>query len=217
MAYRRRRSYRRRRYPRKSTGGTDYIRMAKMAYSGVRYLKSLVNVEKHPLDVSALVNPVSGTGTFTLLNGIAQGDSNNQRQGNSILLRSININLLITMHDQAEHTMVRCILFFDKEANGATPLITDLLAGTGSLQNYNHNESSRFYVLSDFRISLSTTGVKETTRRIYRRLQRHTHYDSSTGNASDIVDYSLWLLCLSDEGTNTPTVSINSQLLFIDN
>lgn len=221
MPYRRsyRRSYRRRTYrrvPRTGYGITDYAKMAMQAYSGVKYLKSLVNVEKHPLDINVSVSPDT-TGAMTLLNSTVQGDADNNRSGNSILLRSVNINMKFTMNTSATNTTIRYILFFDKEANGATPTGSNILQNVSPVGNYDHNQASRFQVLYDNRLTLSVNGTSEITKRIYRRLQRHTHYDGVAGNAADIVDYGLWLYMVSDEGTNTPTVQIRSQLLFIDN
>lgn len=219
MPYRRRtyrkRSYRRS-YPRTGYGLADYAKMAKQAYNGVKYLKSLVNVEKHPLDINTSINPDT-TGLMTLLNATVQGDAEANRAGNSILLRSVNINMKFTMNTSATNTTIRYILFFDKEANGATPTGANILQNVSPIGNYDHNQASRFEVLYDNRLTLSVNGTSEVVKRIYRRLQRHTHYDGVAGTAADIVDYGLWLYMVSDEGTNTPTVQIRSQLLFIDN
>lgn len=219
MPYRRsyRRSNYRRRYPRRSTGGTDYIRMAKTAYTGVKYLKSLVNVEKHPIDVNTAVNPNATTGSFTLLNSTIQGDAAGNRQGNSILMKMVNINLKVTMATNATHSTVRMILFWDKECNGSTPVISNLLSQSSVMGNYNHDEATRFPILADKRVTLSVSGNQEMTLRIYRKLFKHTHYDGNVGSIADIVDNALWLFCVSDEGTNIPDVVIRSQVLFIDN
>lgn len=219
MPYRRtyrKRSYRRRPVAR-SYGVSDYAAMAASAYRGVKYLKSLVNVEKHPHDVNTSVNPDATTGVFTLLNGVGQGDAAGDRNGNSILMRSININLKYTINASATNTTIRTILFWDKECNGSTPVAGDFLQNVSAMGNYNHDEASRFTMIYDKRISLSISGTQESSRRIYRKLQRHTHYDGASNAITDMVDYSLWLFMISDEGTNTPTVQFRSQVLFIDN
>lgn len=217
MPYRRRTYRRRRPAARRGYGIRDYAAMAASAYSGVKYLKSLVNVEKHPLLTNATVTPDNVTGTFSCLNLVAQGDTNTSRTGNSILMRSVNINIRYSINASASHSTIRTILFWDKEANGSTPIISDILATASALGNYNHDEASRFQVLYDKPLVLSNTGTQELYKRIYKRLQRHTHFDGTTAAVADIVDYSLWLFFVSDEATNVPAINFNSQVLFIDN
>lgn len=219
MVYRR--TYRKRSYrrsaPRRSYGVSDYANMARQAYNGVKYLKSLVNVEKHPRDVNGSTNPDATTGSFICLNNTTQGDGAGNRQGNSILMKMINVNFKVNMSSSATHTTLRTILFWDKEANGSTPVISNLLSSSGIMGNYNHDEASRFQILADVKLSLSITGNQEVSRRIYRKLMRHTHYNGNVGSEADIVDNALWLFFLSDEATNTPTVLYRAQALFIDN
>jgi len=192
--------------------------MAQQAWTGVKYLKSLVNVEKHPCDVNvAAQTPDNTTGLFNLLTVISQGDNDTDRQGNSILARSVNINLKYQINASASHTTIRTILFWDKECNGATPTISDILQTTSVMANYNHNTASQYQILADYRVNLSISGQQETTRRIYRKLQRHVHFDGASGTIGDIQDYALWLFFVSDEAANTPSVQARSQLLFIDN
>ena len=195
--------YNRTRYSRPRTSTfQNYATMAYDAYKGVKYLKSLVNVEKHPLDVTVSQTPENAIGTFSLLNGVAQGDTNITRTGNSVLFTSINLNLKYTINSAASHTQIRTILFYDKECNGATPVIADILSSTNILANYNHDETTRFQKLADFMVNLSISGTQEVSRRVYRKLQKHTRFDGTSAAIGDIVDNALWLFFLSDEATN---------------
>ncbi|UYD39136.1 MAG: capsid protein [Wigfec virus K19_668] len=214
--YRRRGGYRRR-YPRRSTGGVDYIKMAKTAYSGVKYLKSLVNVEKHPHETNYNITPDQTTGNFTCLNLIAQGDGTADRTGNRIKMFSTNANIRVTINSLASNTCVRIIMFMDRQANGSVPALSELLNNGATIANYNHDYAQRFPILADRKVNLSISGKQETTLRIYRKLGMHTDYDGATASAGDIVTNSLYIFIISDEGTNTPTVVVRNQLLFVDN
>jgi len=216
MVYRRRRNYSRRRYPRKGNGSTDYIKMAKMAYSGVKYLKSLVNVEKHALNVTASLTPDGATGTMTLLSGIAQGDNDNQRQGNSVKLHQINVNLDFLTDPDAIGTTLRVILFRYNQSQSTSPTAVTVLTSNNFLANYNHDNVRLFSVLYD-RTHTVSPDHPERFIRIFRKLGSHETFDGTSAAATDIQTGSIWLLMISDEATETPTVYVNSQLLFIDN
>lgn len=220
MPYYRRRYYRKRsyrKYPRKGNGSTDYIRMAKAAYTGVKYLKSLVNVEKKFLDNSFVHNPDNVTGVFSLLNALNQGDGPSQRDGNSVKSWKFNVNMKFTINASANHTSIRVIIFIDKECNGSSVTVNDILNASNLLANYNHNESMRFNTLYDRTISLSSTGVQEINLRCFRKIGFHTKYDGPTASLTDMTDNALWIYTISDQPTTTPTVTIRSQYLYLDN
>lgn len=219
MPYRRsyrRRGYRRR-YPRRGSGAVDWMRMAKSAYTGVRYLKSLVNVEKHALDTNYSITPDSVTGNFNCLNLIAQGDTSDARQGNSVKLHGININIKAALNGGATNTTIRFILFYDLQSNGSTPVGADILSNVTTVGNYNHDNAQRFPILADRRMTICSSGASEKAIRIYRRLNMHEYFDGTTAAIGDVVSNALWLFVISDETTNTPNVLVRSQLMFIDN
>lgn len=218
MAYRRRRSYRRRRYPRRSTGGTDYVRMAKMAYNGVRYLKGLVNVEKHALYSNGVVNPDSSSGILSCLNLIAQGDGEGARTGDSIMMKQLHVNFQFTINSSASNTRVRAIIFNYKQPQGATPVNTFVLQSATINALYNHDNAGLYTILYDRSVNLSNTGLQETTRMVTRKFyQLHEAFDGTSASVADIQRNALWLLLMSDEATNTPSVSWRSQLMYVDN
>lgn len=216
-----RRSYRksrgrRNRYPRRGTGSVDYIKMAKAAYDGVGYLKTLVNVEKHSHDINGSGNVDNSTGQIILLNGVAIGDDNSTRTGSSILAKSFNTNLKLTFNNSASNTAIRLVIVMDTQSNGSTPIWTDVFTGGGTTANYVHDDSVRFKVLYDSIVQLSSSRP-EISKRIYRKLGMHIYYDGVGSTAATIVKNALWLFMFSDEATNTPAFTYRSQFLFIDN
>lgn len=214
-----RRRYRRRRYyPRRGNGGLDLIKTAKAAYQGVKYLRSIVNVEKHALNTVISETPTNTVGSLACLNLIAQGDAEGNRQGDSVMLKQLHINFKYTIHASASHTTIRTIVFFYKQPQGAIPNITFVLANATHLSIYNHDNVGLYTILYDKSISLNSTNVTEMTRYMTRKFyQIHQTFDGATAAATDIQTNALWVMFVSDEATNTPTVEARAQLMFIDN
>lgn len=220
MPYRRgrRRGGYRRRYPRRGNGQMDLVKTAKMAYAGVKYLKGLVNVEKQALESTSTSNPDSTTGSLSCLNLIAQGDAEGNRQGDSIMMKQIHLNIRYTINSSASNTSVRTILFLYKQPQGATPIITFPLSSATQMSPYNHDNAGLYTILYDKTVCLSNTGQQERYLQITRKFyQVHETFDGATASAADIQRNALWILHVSDEATNTPTVVHRSQLLYVDN
>lgn len=93
-----------------------------------------VNFATTPLQSPAGIYPTSATGSFILLNGIAQGTAATERIGQKIKLKSIEANISIQPNVLATTTAfqymprtVRVICFVDFQPNGAAITISDLL------------------------------------------------------------------------------------------
>lgn len=65
-----------------------------------------------------------GTLTGGLCNAIVQGDGDNQREGNVIHIKRL--KFLFTAFDTVP-SLVRVIVFVDRQSNGSTPTVTDVL------------------------------------------------------------------------------------------
>jgi len=220
--YNRRRTYRRngyrRRYPRKSTGGLDLIRTATAAYRGVKYLKGLVNVEKHALYTNGNNAVDNTTGVLNCLNLIAQGDLEANRTGDSVMMKMLHLNYKVQINASASHTAFRMILFLYKQPQGATPTIQFPLEAASHVSCYNNDNTGLYTILYDKTINLSIAGVQEKSLSVTRKFyQLHETFDGTTAAVGDIQTNALWMLMVSDEATNTPTCLWRSELLFIDN
>lgn len=214
---RHRRRYRKR-YPRSGRGNVDWYKMAKTAFTGVKYLKSIVNVEKHPLVTTGSDSPGNTTLSLRCLNLTAQGDDDFSRDGNRILLKSININSHFQQSGLATSTVVRLLLFIDTQSNGTTPVTSDILQSSSIQSNYNHdNVGFRYKILADKTINLSSGTAVQKMIQTYRKLNFHTQYDGTTAVIGNIVDNALWLGYISDQPVNVPGILTDAQMLFIDN
>ena len=219
MPYRRyrRRGYRRR-YPRRGNGSMDLVRTAKLAYSGVKYLRGLVNVEKHAHELTFTATPDSSTGSFQCLNLIAQGDSEGQRTGDKIMMKQIHANMRLSINSAATHSVIRVILFLFKQPQGATPTATFVLAAANHLAPYNHDNAGLYTVLYDKQFPMSISGAQEKVVQFTRKFYTlHEQFDGTGATVADIQTNSLWLFVISDESTNVPSFATRTQLLYVDN
>lgn len=109
------------------------------------------------VDSGATLAQMNTTGTFILLNGTQQGNDYTNRLGRKFTCRSIYARGFITPeYDESAlgaiavpSQMGRIIVFIDKQANGAAPTTTDLLAQALPTSPLNLNNRDRFKVIFD--------------------------------------------------------------------
>lgn len=179
----------------------------------------MVNAEQKIAD-TANAPVVSNAGAVTLLSGVAQGDGDFQRNGNQIKAHSSYFRGLLAINGTATRTFCRVMIFFDKESRGAAPGVTDVLqvASVESPLNI-ENAGWRFVIIHDKTYALSINGPETKTTVLFKDfgLKHHIRYLSAGGAAADQGTNAIWLLLISNEVTNTPTVTYYHRLRFYDN
>lgn len=206
MAYRYRRRYRKRGYRRRRVAWYNrkysVAQLASKALKGVRYLKGLVNSEKFKHDLIGSGTHIN-TGTMTHLTGIAIGDGDGQRTGNSIFVRNVSIRgALIRPGPPAFTAMdvrVRMMLLIDKQQVGDTaPTPADVLASTGTSNSvYSHLNPAtvgRFTILRS-RLYALTEDNPTIPINWNVNLRHHVRYNGSTG--TDIQRGGIYLLIIT--------------------
>lgn len=216
MPYRRRynRRYKKRRYnaPKYTYGG-----MMKKVWNDIKYLKGLINVEKKYLDVSGTLTPVVAL-SASLLNGIAQGDTSITRDGDSVKIVSLLINFNFVMNASASASRIRIIILRDKQSNAAAPAGSVILeSDTNILSPRNIDYGKRFKVYKDFMVVVNTDFPEKAMKIVLSKLKFHTKYIDGGATIASIATNSLYLLAMSDEGTNTPSINYYSRIRYIDN
>lgn len=126
-------------------------------------------VELKACDLSAtpLSGVISTTPVFQLLNGVQSGSAFYNRIGNKITMKSLHLTGMIASNSAATPASVpeflRIIVFYDKQCNGAAPVIGDILANydntgtatTTSVSGINMNNAERFIILMDNRVTIT--------------------------------------------------------------
>ncbi len=197
---------------------TNYKNFAIQAWRDVNLIRKFMNTEVHYSDVNVGSAGISTTPTFTLANGSVTGDDVTNRTGRSVKFENVDLRFILVNNATAVTTFSRILIVRDIQPNAAIFAIGDLLTATTVVAPYNTNNQYRFVVLYDEVICLSTAGPANVSMVVRRPLQFHTEYNSTNGGSiADITTNSLYLVCFSDQATNTPTFQANIRSWFVDN
>lgn len=152
----------------------------------------------------------SYTGTYTLLNGVAQGTNQGQRIG--MQLKNKYLILRLIMNQNAGFVglseRIRVMLIWDKQPNGAAPTANQLLtitaAGQAFISPININASKRYRIVYDKLYSLQSRGGANNVAEskmitIKKNLKLNTKYMDTGATIASIQTNSLYLVTISQE------------------
>lgn len=221
MAYRRKsrrsRYGNRRRGKRSTYAPNKWAWYAKQAWKGVKFVKSIINSEKHYFDNTSVTGAVASAGTIYCLSNIAQGDDVNNRQGNSVLAKTLYVRG--TMYRNVSNTAVinsvRCIWFQDTSNQGSDPTVTDILQSADVRSPLNVDKTSRYSIIRDKVYTLSVGGQAGFNIKKFLPINNHLKYTGSSG--SNIYTNALYVLVITDQSTLQPVFDMTSRLAFYDN
>lgn len=168
--------------------------------------------------VRAAVNPTA-TGVITnlSLNLIPQGTEEKERLGRKCTLKSISVRGSILLPSSADvvgstEDITRIILYQDKQANGATALVADILeTGAGiTWRSFNNlANSQRFRILATQTISQNATAIGNNAAgtwesgehsvpwEIYKKCDIPLEFSSTTGAITELKSNNIGLLMLN--------------------
>jgi len=195
---------------------SDAAYLAQKAWSAVKMISTLINVEEKLFDVASSVNP-SSTGNIINLSNIAEGSDYNNRDGLSILTQSLTFNTIMTKHASAVNTFLRVILFRDNDQRGTDPAVTDVLETASVIAPIMHFSANRFTIVDDKMFVLTDSSATALQSRSTYKLNKHIYFNNTTGVDASNYEGALYALILSDQATNTPTIAYYSRLAFTDN
>lgn len=194
--------------------------LAKAAWNGLKYVKGMINCEKHFLD-TAITATQNYTGTVTALSATTQGDTLSNRIGNSILAKYLNLRYAWVMDAALSTTIARVMVFQDTMSLGTIPAPSDVLTTTGdatavvSLLNLTAALQGRFKILYDKSVTMQNTGQQCHVTDEIIPINDHIKYTSTTG--TDEGRNMLYVLCITSVNANLPTLSLKARLAFYDN
>lgn len=195
--------------------------LAKKAYDGMKYIKSLVNVEKKFVETNLSGN-LGFTPVITPLSLTAQGDTQSNRQGDSIKATSNGTSMNFVMAAAGTQGVCRVVLVLDKVSNGAAPTTATIFDVTAaSPQNYHYNPDfagSRYTILWDKKYTF-VKGADTEARIIdlYQALSHHIKYSGTTAAQASCSTGHLYLWMNYSDNTNQLAYDISNVLRFIDN
>lgn len=189
--------------------------MASKAWSGVKYIYGLVNSEKYKHDISSSANPDT-SGTIIPLTSIAVGDTDATRTGNAIYVRSVLCNMVVQIHASATNTTYRYMIIRDKQqAEDTSPSIGSVLDTVGVHTPLNSATVGRFDILKDMTYNINTVGTPTRIHKVYLPMRSHVRYNNTA--STDITKNGLYLILISNEATNVPSVTYFVRVSYHDN
>lgn len=126
-------------------------KIAKMARQ-VSKLNKAIYANRHQMNNSADLNPLTTAGTITYLSTIAIGDDNADRDGAAISPDYLKVWCTNNYFQAAGVGICRYIIFQDKQSYGAAPAVLDVLqtADPNSQFNVPNKLAGRFRILMDW-------------------------------------------------------------------
>lgn len=208
-----------------STTSAYARRRAPVAPSVKKYVKGCMD---RLLELKSFNGPVtdtvaSGAGAACLIpiEDIIQVDTDDTREGNIIHVKRIVFRY--TVFDTVPG-LVRIIWFIDRQSNGATPTVTQVLNAANPVSYYNStlvigHGGARFSILGDETRALNPgySGAAQILNVAEKEFKMNmpVTYLASTGAASDVGTNNVWCFVLGNTGT--ATVRHNCQIQYTDN
>lgn len=188
----------------------------------LRLVRSMINVEKHYADVGSNTAITSTGATFShLCNGIGTGDDFNSRTGRSILSKSLQVKYSLNIHASAVNTWVHWAIVVDKNPDSATACSHDAVYGASStyLSMIDRaNEGDRFVILRQYDTKLDNKASPTVVGTDYIDLSNiHCLYDGTGATIASIEKNAIFVVAVSNEPTNTPTLTLNTRYSWFDN
>lgn len=155
------------------------------------------------------------TGTAVLAPwGIAQGDTAETRDGNAIQIKHMDMRLRITLHASAVSSQVRLLLVRNKQQVADTnPTWTQMFEDHSLVTNFLEARNTKFQVLFDRTYVISSD--KPCAMVHY---SKYMNYNVKFNGAlsTDIEKGGCYLMAISNEVTNTPTVQYKTRVRYYD-
>ncbi len=171
------------------------------------------------------------------LNHIAQGVTESERVGRKCTLKHISIHGIITnnLATALANTFqsLRLIVYLDKQANGATAAVTDILEDVGAQNGYNSfynlTNQGRFRILMDRKIQMRMPAVAQTgagtfstygleyTWTLNKALNVPVEFSAAAGAIGEIRSNNIGILAICTGANDEPNVGYTCRVRFSDN
>lgn len=217
MAYKRYRKGGARRYrrkPRYTTMGSA-AHLAKKAWGVAKYVKSIVNTEYKVCDTDINFQCDNLAYDIQLLTGLTQGNNFNERNGNSVLAKSLYINGRIYLGTGFNHAVVRLMLVEYKSCQGANPAVGDIMVTTttdqavNSFRQVGNANSKNYKIWWDKRYSLDSDFKDEIFISKYIKMTHHMKYIGTGSTVASCGAGNFFLLAVSTSTNNAGVFPIN--------
>lgn len=199
-------------------------KVAKKALYAANKIRQLINVEYKYHDTQATNHAAGWGGGVSTLTTITQGDTATNRNGNSILAKSLALTYMAYPGSTQTVTKeIRVVLVRGLDENGATPIGSDILLHAGSAyaitSHRKLDNTTDYKVIYDKVHSVMTNSANNdhlVTKKLFLKFNNHIKY---TLGADTTEKGGLFLFVFTDSAASTanPTIQFQARLRYIDN
>ncbi len=181
--------------------------------------QKLLNVEYKFL-AQGVSGTASSTPTVQCITCMAQGATDQTRNGNKIKLVSMRVQGKLTQHETATQSGMRMVIVRDNMGSTTPPVIGDIWDSAADFDNNRPRSPSaqkmaRFTLLMSQFWMLNDNGQQQGVIDYYKKIGSHVTFTGP--NATDEGKGSLWLIVGSNEATNTVAIFADVIVRYIDN
>lgn len=188
------------------------------ATQALKLVKKVIRQEeKKNVDVAYGPTAQSTTEAVTHLTPIAQGTTHNQRVGLKVTANYLQMRFTCRGNATAIQQSMRIVIVADMQNEGAAPAWTDIFQSASYLspRQLISQPANRWKVLMDKTVSMDTNGATGVVN--FNKFIKLKHIIKYSGtNSTDESDGNIWILSISDQATNTPTLQYYSRFRFTD-
>ncbi len=201
---------------------SDAWSLAKRTAVGLNAIRKLINIETKFLDTIQTSTTINQTGSMIPISEIAQGLTSQTRVGDSIRIQHIEVRGRCNVNPVAGNTLMRVLVVRDLDGYGTAPTTSDVLeyaaAVSAPISPEKFNKRERFSILYDeiFTLSGTTQGVATLPFSFSSTHQGHIMYLGTTAAAASDGKGSMYIVSVSDETTNAPSLAFVSRIQFTD-
>ncbi len=182
--------------------------------------KILFNQEKKKLEHTASI-VMNSTPQIVPLTLVAQGDGGAEREGNSIVIKSLSLKIAMRMDtSQTSGNTNRFMIIQDNSVNGATFAIADLLQVPGAEQNIvsalNLDNSQRFRVLWNKVVALAPNGVESSYREKFMKFNLKARYSGTGATISGVKTHGLFFVHMTSLSSAQNVLTYDIRIRFAD-
>lgn len=201
---------------------SDAWSLAKRTAVGLNEIRKLINIETKFVDKAQTSTAISTTATVFAISQTAQGLDVSNRVGDSIKLQHITVRGRVNVSTAASNSLVRIMVIRDLDGYGTAPVSADILQDSATVSSclspINYLNRERFSVLYDELVELQ--GIVQGTAGMPFYFDSahagHVLYLGTTATAASNGKGSLYVVALSDEATNTPSIAFYSRVTYTD-
>lgn len=193
--------------------------IAKKALYATKYLRGIINSEKQYSDRALLLGAVQSD--IFNLQTIQTGDTAGTRTGNSILVKSLyfrgymQVNPSVTAVTRISLALVKDTQQISDTIPAVLDIFTNLTPEATIRVGNTTNTAGRFKFI--WRKNYSLVPGQTPNINIDKFFKLHSHVKFNGANTSDIQKGGYYLVMLTSETTNFPTISIQSRISYYDN